>query len=574
MRISVSLLALAAFSGPAFAADIDVDSLVSAATVYPSGATVTRQAAFSAQAGGHQIIIDDLPLEFDPASLRVAGSGNAAFSIVSVDHRVDRLPPADDEINPVVERIEAEIEALEDQLAAMERDIRDQKALISVADARAKFAKTLMEREPQKMVDDLEYQRATTESWAAAIGIVTGEIDKAMTARNQALNVIAEIKDSQEEVEEDLYIKRRELEATQLPRPPRSIATVQIDTGEAVEGMLEVSYRINNAGWQPVYDLRLDQGEDARLSMERHARVQQYSGEDWTDVALTLSTARPTQRMDAPELWAIQVHPAPKPVPAQPRAVGGASLQKREPLAAQAEFFEDSVMLSEVDAVPEPEFRSAALSAEIDTQGQTVIFKLPASASIAGDGTVRQLSIDAHDIKVDLLARSAPELDTNAYLYASLTNSLGGPILPGNASIFRDGTFVGETQMKLTAAGEDTLLPFGVLDGITVERNVLGREDGDFGIIGTTNRRTESYEITAKSVLTYRIPMTIFDRAPYSENEDFEVEVFARPAPNEDAVEGRRGVRSWTFELAPSGSKQIAFSYEITWPGDQNIVVH
>ncbi|MHA3914199.1 mucoidy inhibitor MuiA family protein [Halovulum sp. GXIMD14793] len=576
MRLSVSLLALCALQSPALAADIDVDSLVTAATVYPSGATVTRQAEFSAESGTNSIIIDDLPLDFDPASLRISGEGNAEFAIVSVNHRVDRLPPEDEKTSPQVQRLEDEIEAMEDQLEALDRDIRDQHALMSVADARLKFAHALISREPQKMVDDLEYQRATTATWAEAIGIVTAEVDKAMTARNLAATEVDRIEKQKEDIREELQKKQQALSATQMPRPPRSIATVEIDTDSALEGKLQISYRIDEAGWQPVYDLRLNQGETASLGIERHARVVQYSGEDWTDVALTLSTARPTQRMEAPELWEIQVRPAPKVTPMRPAASAGLQMQKRQPLEAQSEMLADAMVEEDVALAPAPEpvFVGQSRSAEIDTQGQTIIYKLPTKATVSGDGTVRQLSIDSHEMEVKMLARSTPELDSNAYLYASLTNSLGGPLLPGSASVFRDGTFVGETHVALTAAGEETMLPFGVLDGVTVKRRVLSREDGDFGIIGTTNRRTERYAIIAESVLSYAIPLTIFDRAPYSENEDFEVEVYARPAPSETSVEGKRGVRSWTFELGAGTKKKIEFSYEITWPGDQQIVVH
>lgn len=576
MRISTSTLALLAMSTPAFAVSIDADSAVTAATIYPSGATITRSVNFSAPAGDNEIIIDDLPLNFDAASLRVSGEGDASFSIVSVNHRVDRLPPAADENNPERDRLEAEIDVLENQLEDLGRKIRLHRSDIDVAETRLEFVALLMEREPQKMVDDVEYTRASAKSWAETISVLTEQTRIALAAKNNALSAIEKVEDDAEDIQEKMTEKLEELAATRLPSPPRSIATVELTSAAAVSGVLQVSYRVQSAGWEPVYDLRLDQGDDATLEIERHARIIQNTGEDWERVDLTLSTARPSQRMDAPVLWSSQVSMfvaeqrrlrASGAVSnmAAPMATvkdgGGIRLSQEQSLGVI--YAEEPVMMVEADGI----------MAEIDTQGQTVTFHMPTKATISGDGTVRQLSIDKGNVEVGLLARATPEIDTNAYLYAAMTNSFGGPILPGRASVFRDGTFVGETMMPLIAAGKEVTLPFGVLDGLEISRIVIEKEDGDFGIIGTTNRRIERYELKAESVLSYPITLTLFDRVPFSENEDLTVEAYARPQVTETDVDGKRGVRSWTFEIAPGKSQRIQFGFEINWPGDQQIIV-
>ena len=571
MRYSTTAIALLMFNCPALAADIAADSLVTAATVYPSGATVTRKVAFEGGAGENRIIVDDLPLNFDAASLRVSGQGSAEFSIVSVDHRVTRLPPAPDEAHPDRDRIEAEIEALEEQLTALGRETRQRESDIRVAQTRLDFVQALMEREPQKMVDDVEYTRATAASWSETIDVLAQQTQVALSARDQALAAMDDIEDRRRDVSDELQKKQRELDATQQPAPPRSIATVEIASDSDVNGALEITYRVDAAGWEPVYDLRLDQGAEATLEIERHARITQNTGEDWNSVDLTLSTARPSQRMDAPELWASQVVQMPD---AQPYASGASIRKSMAPPSPAMEMRQAQAdLLSSVMEEAPAEFEADGVMAEIDTQGQTVVFRLTSKATVSGDGTVRQLGIDKGTSEVGLLARATPELDTNAYLYAALTNRFGGPILPGRASAFRDGTFVGEVWMPLIAAGKETTLPFGVLDGLEITRHVIEKQDGDYGIIGTTSRRVERYELTAESVLGYSIPVTLFDRAPFSEDEDLEVEPYARPEPSETDIDGKRGVRSWTFDLPAGGTKNIQFGFEITWPGEGQIIV-
>ena len=65
-----------------------------------------------------------------------------------------------------------------------------------------------------------------------------------------------------------------------------------------------------NAYWAPTYDAMLTTGrEDGEPTIElvRRADIVQNTGEDWTDVALTLSTTRPTGGTDAPTVGGAQV---------------------------------------------------------------------------------------------------------------------------------------------------------------------------------------------------------------------------------------------------------------------------
>ncbi|MEO8531941.1 MAG: DUF4140 domain-containing protein, partial [Deltaproteobacteria bacterium] len=260
LRNSVSVLTLLAFAAPAFAADINADSLVSAATVYPQGAQVTRTVSFTAEPGENRIIIDDLPLNFDPASLRVSGAGDAAFAIVSVDHRVDRLLPQPDAVDPAKTRIEGEIKALEAQIRSIDNENQLFQADIEAAKTRQRFAEQLMKREPQDMVNDVEHQRAGPETWVQVIGLLSDETGKALRAIAEAEQKIAANDMRIDDLNEALGKKNDELYATDLPAPERSIATVEVTSATAVQGTLEVTYQVWDAGWAPVYDLRLEQG--------------------------------------------------------------------------------------------------------------------------------------------------------------------------------------------------------------------------------------------------------------------------------------------------------------------------
>src|SRR4030095_5858559 len=62
-----------------------------------------------------------------------------------------------------------------------------------------------------------------------------------------------------------------------------------------------LSYQLPDAGWRPLYDARLD-SEAGHVELAQLGEVQQRTGEDWSGVALTLSTARPAVGAGLPEL--------------------------------------------------------------------------------------------------------------------------------------------------------------------------------------------------------------------------------------------------------------------------------
>ena len=75
---------------PALADTILAKSQITAVTLYPQGAQVTRVVSFNAPAGTHDLLITDLPAGTEPNLIRLTSPDLAlgAFAL-----RTDRLPP-------------------------------------------------------------------------------------------------------------------------------------------------------------------------------------------------------------------------------------------------------------------------------------------------------------------------------------------------------------------------------------------------------------------------------------------------------------------------------------------------
>ena len=92
------------------------------------------------------------------------------------------------------------------------------------------------------------------------------------------------------------------------------MATVEVDVITAGDLEIELTYVVQNARWQPLYDLRL---AGANLEVTYLAQVAQNTGEEWGDVSLTLSTAQPALALLIPELEPWYIQPRMPPVTMQ-----------------------------------------------------------------------------------------------------------------------------------------------------------------------------------------------------------------------------------------------------------------
>ena len=120
MRSSLLALSLLAIPAALWADDLPVDSEVTSVTVFPQGATLTREGDFAVPAGQHQLILTDMPL-IDPASLRLSAPG---LTIGAIRYRDDFTPPLTPEVNAAIEAAEAEVERLERAVMRTEAEAR------------------------------------------------------------------------------------------------------------------------------------------------------------------------------------------------------------------------------------------------------------------------------------------------------------------------------------------------------------------------------------------------------------------------------------------------------------------
>jgi len=544
--LTTSLVVLASFAAvPAQAVDVEATSVVEAVTVYPDGASVTRAVTVEMPSGDNTVVLKDFPLTLDPSSLRVEGEGDAALTIGAIDMRPPKAAP------PVnLPDLDKRIEALRDERANLQ-------GAIAAATARRKFAERFAETSPVGIGEKAEARPIA--DWRAAFAAVGEEVAAADTAIREA-----------ERKQRDIDREIARLESERATKPPSKLEVrVDLASATAAKATLHLTYAVRNARWTPLYDARLDSGTRDRkpaLELVRRAEITQATGEDWSNVSLSVSSVRSALGGKAPELNPLIVQ---YPTPPTPAASVSGALQDYKDMRRRKVA---EVAGNEVDQVAK---RADEQQAVAEIGGFQVVFRIPGRVSVGANEGARSLLISSAIIVPDLAVRSAPVIDPTAFLEASFIQSEDAPLLPGRVSIYRDGVFVGRSQMAAAAKEEKVRLGFGADDKVKVVRSVVKRNEGSAGLILTTSKTDErTFKTAIRNGHDFPIRIAIEDQLPTSENEDIQVEMLSSTTPpTATNLRDKRGVLEWAFEASPGELKEIAFAWRIRWPKDKGVVL-
>jgi uncharacterized protein (TIGR02231 family) len=331
---------------------------------------------------------------------------------------------------------------------------------------------------------------------------------------------------------------------------------------------------VRNARWTPLYDARLDTGAKDRkpaLELVRRAEITQSTGEDWSNVALSVSTVRTARGGNAPDLKSlvVQYPQVPRPMAA------GSALDYAMPSAAPSPERSRQFRASGGKAEEPVMEKAAEQQAAADVSGFQVVFSIPGRVSLGASEGAKSLRVSTATIAPDLAVRAAPVLDPTAFLEASFKQTEDAPLLPGRVSIYRDGVFVGRGQMAAASKDETVRLGFGADDKIKIERNVLKRNEGSAGLIVTTSKTDErAFKTTVRNGHDFPIRIAIEDQLPVSENEDIVVEMLpSTTAPTASNIRDKRGVLEWAFEAKAGEVRDINFAWRLRWPKDKSVVM-
>src|SRR4028119_1941922 len=272
-----------------------LDTRICEVTVYTDRALVTRRGTVGLTGNERELAIASLPATLETESVRATGAGTVAVRLLGVrSHTVFSSEPVGDrtaELTQQIQELETQKLAIDDKITARRIQLQ--------------FVKDLSEKSVGFFSSSIAKQQVGLNETGELLNFLGTNYLKYVTA-------IAQHERQQHELDNQIQALEQKLEQVKTPHSQQSFnIIVAIEPSGSGNFELEVSYVVMRARWTPLYDLRVNTTNN-QINLNYLAEVNQNTGEDWTGVALSLSTAKPGMGTLPPKLepWFIDtVHP-------------------------------------------------------------------------------------------------------------------------------------------------------------------------------------------------------------------------------------------------------------------------
>lgn len=607
----------------------NIDSKIEKVTVFLEGAQVQRNAKINLPAGKSELVFTGISPAIDKQSIQVKADNTV--TILSVIHQQNHLKE---------QQKQEEIKELETLQEAQREKIALQRNIFNV-----------YKQEEAMLVKNQQVGGANTGLKAADLK------DAADFQRNRLTEVYQkqmEINKAIGKLETELVKMNRQFaELNQNADISTSEIHVTLSTKEAGNSNFTVTYLVKQAGWFPVYDIRV-KDIISPISLQYKANVFQSSGEDWKDIKLFLSTGNPNENSTKPVIspWylkyvyayqpvtnTIQGTYTPgtvrgrvtddkgNPVPGASVLVKGTStgtttdmngfyainvpagnntitissvgMQPTEVAASVSGYSnitlkEDFKAMSEVvvtalgikrdgtddeddyrqkkelaystTRIKAPELKRAEnMITTVSYQPTTTVYEIKEPYTILNDGKKYMADIDGYEVKAHYEYYAAPKLEADAFLTAKIADWQELNLLPGEANLFFEGTFLGKSLLDVTKAGDTLNLSLGKDKGVVVKRTLL-KEYSSKKFMGSNKTDTRQYEIVVRNNKQQPVNIIIEDQFPISTQKEIEVQDRKYEGAKLDDDTQRI---TWQLTVDSKKENKVGFKYEVKYPKEK-----
>jgi TonB-dependent SusC/RagA subfamily outer membrane receptor len=592
----ISLLISYSWASAHFTGDITSVASLKTVIVYRAGAEMTHTASASIKQGSVALTIEGISNQLDINSLQI--NCPAFITLVGVEFSTNYM--LSEEPNAAMRFWQDSLAKLQQANDKISLSINNTADLLEVLKTNRDIKGTQTGLSVAELMKLMEYYKLKSLELQSDLAGLGEKQKKLLTQMDKVKNQLAEEEKKNQKTGGVLHL--------------------QLQAATDGKADFTISYISQNAYWTPYYDIRVADVKNPATIIYK-SKIVQTTGIDWKKVKLSLSSSVPNQWGNAPVLksWFLSyVDPyriMERNLSATNRiqsfhdkekqldevvvtGYGGASNNVK--IRGLASVNADQQPLYIVNGAPmsADDFSKLSNSAIKDMN----VLKGEAATSIYGsraangaiivtlkDGLEDYVSVTDNelnisfdiDIPYDVPSNgkeqtatlrefplealykyyAVPKLDKDAYLLAEVSEWEKLNLLPGNANIIFEGTYVGKTFIDPNATADTLNLTLGRDKRVVIKREKLA-DFSSVKFLGSNKLQKITYELTVKNNKKDPVKMLLKDQYPLSTNKDIEVELLdeGNASVNKDL-----GVLTWKIELAPGESKKLRFSYSVKY---------
>ena len=512
------------------------------ATVYLRGAALTHTASATLKSGSQEVIIDGLSPDIEINSLKVKANG---VLISATEFTQDYLTPREQAAH--IKKLQDSLDYYQEQLKDVQNELAVHKQLLKLVTDGTQ--NNMSQKDGTVSIADINANMELFRTKAA-------ELQKNIDKDNKKIDRLKEtVNRLKSQIDQD------ETENMQL----NGMLRLSVSVPENITTTFTITYFTNMAQWVPCYDINIP-SMDKSITLQSKAKVRQLTGLDWNNVKLTLSNATPNRSTVAPvfKTWFLKFQ---RPQQHYGTLAKGYDDARSNTVSYSVEA-EDAMVSHLASAKPAAPILMNDF-VEVEDQDIQVTYAIAVPYDIPGNGKEKLIDLKSYDVKADFKYYSIPKLSDETYLVATLSDYEKYNLLPGEATVTFNNTFVGRTHLRPNDTESQITLTLTTEPRMTVKRE----KQKDFCStkhVGNNTTVTQSYLITVKNNLNKSAKLTLKEQYPISNDKDIEVkDVTITPKATYDKTD--IGVVTWDVELNPGETRTFTVTYSVKYPTDRNI---
>jgi uncharacterized protein (TIGR02231 family) len=538
-------------------------SAINKVTVYQQGAQIERKAYYNIRKGINELIIEGISSSIDANSIQLKATGNVV--ILDTKYTIEYPTPEinNNYSNKIPLKIQKEIQLINDSIFEIGYDLLELQYKIDVLNSEKRIIENNGTIKGQgKVNDSIPLLKDALEFYHSQMN----KINKDLLLLNRKKILTTKKQNSMQLRLNELNNYNTNNNLTTPPNlDPIHKIVITLSAKETASGKVYVNYLVNNAGWIPLYDLRSN-ATTSTIDLTYKAQVYQNTGIKWDKVKINLSTNNPYANKTKPELYPWYLNYTQYQNRNQPTS---SSIKYKKDLKPQSvnstkvvdSYDEESIGNEDIYAKNANDFTSMI------EQLISVEYSIDLPYTIASDNQKHMVLVNSKTLDTKYKYYSVPKLDLSTYLVAQITDLGELNLIPGNATIFHDGAYLGSTYLNPSTMSDTMNLSLGKDPNILIKRTLLKNESKQ-KVVGDKIIKTYAYKVELKNHKTSTIKLMLQDQIPISQNTEIEIELINGSKGKLNEI---TGLIEWNIKLKPKETSTIDLIYSVKYSKSQYI---
>lgn len=436
-----------------------------------------------------------------------------------------------------------QLQILKDQLEQLENQYQDLNIKLVVVNEEIALLKN-------NRIDSINQAKNSLNDASLTINFIKDNLVKALTEQNNLEKQLAKLATQISQQKSQIS-----LESGQDSSTVKALK-VKVYSPEALTLPVTISYLTPDAGWSPIYDVRV-KDINSPVQLTYKANVYQHSGLNWHNIDFVLSTANPSEGITAPQPrpWNIYLNDRKNSF-----SLSGA-VSKTMAVPVAYDYYDDQES-NNSDMKQRNVFTDYVVT---NNNGLNEQFTITLPYTIIGYSNDNILTLKEKEVSAEYRYIATPKLDSNAFLQAQITDWDTLSLLPGKSTVFYAGNYIGEGYITTQGVKDKLNISLGRDKEIIIARNQDINEKSKPSFFGNEISQKFAYTIDMRNTKTSPINITIYDQLPVIKNKAISLEDTKYPGAEYNK---ETGLLTWQISLQAKELKQLPFSFKITYPKD------